>query len=201
MAMCEESVRLARQVGNLQLIAETLEAKGELARWHGDDDLAQAAYTEGRDLAAATDDQVLVGVFMADLSFLADHRGDHEEARRLGRDALRLCWSRGRRMMAAWSVSELAGPELGLGRPERAAVLVGAGSQALRTLGASPHPADVTEHERIAAGLRTHLSPDTLDRLLAEGAALPLDRAVGLALADDLEEPAPRGRSQALAPG
>ena len=150
----------------------------------GDDDVALVAYEEGRDVAAGAGDLAHVSVFLANLGYLADHRGAHDEARRLGCDGLRLCWSLGRRMMAAWSISELAGPELGLGRPERAARLVGAADEALRALRVARHPGDTEEHDRVVARLRATLGPDAYDRLYAEGAALSLEGAVALALGD-----------------
>jgi hypothetical protein len=182
MRLCDDGIALARTVGDRPLIAQALNVKGELARVHGDDEMALDAYLEGRDLAIAAGDEAHLSAFIANLSYLANHRGDDDEARRLGCAALRLCWSLGRRMMAAWTVSELAGPELGLGRPERGARLIGAADEALRVLGAVRHPGDVGEHERVVAGLRTTLGEDELRRLCAEGAQMSLDDAVAFAL-------------------
>jgi predicted ATPase/DNA-binding SARP family transcriptional activator len=185
-AQCEEALRLGREVGgDGPLVAQTLNVLGELARVHGDDELARAAYTEGMAIASSAGDRAHLSVFLANLSYLADHAGDYVEARRLGCEALRLCWSLGRRMMAAWTVSELAGPEIGLGHPEKAARLVGAAEHALETLGASRHPGDLSEHDRVMRGLRAALGEDVLDARLAEGARLPLADAVRLALAED----------------
>ena len=142
--------------------------------------------------SAAAGDEAHLGVFLANLAYLADHRGDYETARRLGRDALRLCWSLGRRMMAAWTVSELAGPELGLGRPEHGALLVGAADEALRVLGVNRHPGDVPEHERVVAGLRAAIGDDIWRARHVEGARLSLDEAVALALSG----PAPPDRGR-----
>jgi predicted ATPase/DNA-binding winged helix-turn-helix (wHTH) protein len=188
MKLCDEGIALARDVGDRPLIAEALNVKGELARVHGDDDTALDAYLEGRDLAVAAGDHAHLSVFLANLAYLADHRGDHDEARRLSCSALRLCWSLGRRMMAAWTVSELAGPELGLGRPQRGARLIGAADEALRVLGGPRLPGDITEHERVVSGLRCALGEDELRRLLAEGAHMPLAEAVELALLEPLAD-------------
>ncbi|MGH3333694.1 MAG: ATP-binding protein, partial [Nocardioidaceae bacterium] len=188
MRICDESVALARQVGERPLVAQALNVRGELARVQGDDHLALEAYAEGRDLAAAAHDEAHLTVFLANLSYLADHRGDYEEARRLGCEALRMCWSLGRRMMAAWTVSELAGPELGLGRPERGAVLVGAAEQALTMLGVSRHPGDVPEHKRVLDGLRQRLGEPTFRRLTSEGAEMSLHQAVLMALSDRAQD-------------
>jgi predicted ATPase/DNA-binding SARP family transcriptional activator len=182
MRLCDEAIVLAREAGEAPLLAEALNTKGELARVLGDDDLALTAYEEGRDLAASADDAHHLSFFLANLSFLADHRGDHEEARRLVCEALRLCLSLGRRLMAAWTISELAGPELGLGRPEQGARFLGAADQVLGTLGAARLPVDRSEHERVVNGLRSTLGEERFDQLYAEGAELPLEDAVALAL-------------------
>jgi predicted ATPase/DNA-binding SARP family transcriptional activator len=184
MRLCDESLVIAREVGERPLIAQSLNIQGELARVQGDDDTAYLAYAEGHDLAVAAHDRAHLSVFLANLSYLADHRGEYDEARRLGCEALRMCWSLGRRMMAAWSVSELAGPELGLGRPERGALLVGAADHALEMLGVTRHPGDRSEHERVVEGLRATLGEAAFARLRAEGAELSLPEAVTLALAD-----------------
>ena len=193
----DEALALARQVGEAPLIAQVLNVRGELTRVAGDDELAQAAYAEGRDVAMGAGDQAYVSVFLANLSYLADHRGDYEEARRLVREALVIAWSLGRRMMAVWTVSELSGPELGLGRPRRAAVLLGAADEALRVLGSNRHPGDRPEYERVLAGLREVLGDAEVRRLRSYGASLCLEDAVALALSDT---DVPEQRSPAATP-
>jgi predicted ATPase/DNA-binding SARP family transcriptional activator len=184
LARCDEAIALAREVGDAPLIAQALNVRGELTRVHGDDDAALAAYEEGRELAAAAGDEAHLAVFLANLSYLADHRGDYREAWRLGCEALTRCRALGRRMMAAWTVSELAGPEIGLGRPERAAVLVGAADAALAALGVGRHPGDWSEHERVLADLDAALGVAASASFQREGAALSLDQAMELALSE-----------------
>jgi predicted ATPase len=184
MRLNNEGLALARQVGEAPLITQVLNVRGELTRVAGDDELARSAYEEGLGLARAVGDQAYAAVFLANLSYLADHRGDYEEARRLTTEALRMSRSMGRRLMTAWSVSELSGPELGLGRPERAAVLIGAADEALRVLGSGRHPGDKSEYDRVLSGLRDALGEARLEQLLAEGARLSLDEAVELGLSD-----------------
>ena len=184
LALAEESIELARRTGELPLIAQALNVKGEVARVHGDDEMARRAYEEGRDLAAAAHDESHLGMFLGNLGFLADHRGDYVEARRLTREALRLCWPLGRRMLAAWMLAELAGPEAGLGRPELGARLLGASDQALSVLGVNRHPSDLPEYNRVVVRLCEQLGEDGYRRLHSEGARLSLDDAVGIALAE-----------------
>jgi predicted ATPase len=184
LALCDEGIDLARSAGDRALTARALNMKGELARVHGDDVLALAAYEEGRALAAATHDDANLAIFLGNLSFLAEHRGEYQEARRLSLAALRLRWSLGRRMMAGWALAELAGAELGLGRAELSARLIGAADDSLTLAGVDRHPCDVPEYDRVVAGLRQELGEDQFDRLRSEGASLSLDDAVALALTE-----------------
>jgi hypothetical protein len=181
---CHEGIALARQVGEGPLVAQALNVLGELARVHGDDELARVAYEEGRDLAISAEDAAHLTVFIANLSYLADHRGDYLAARELSCEALTMCRALGRRMMAAWTLSELAGPETGLGRPDRGAVLVGAADAALRALGVGRHPGDAPEHDRVVASLREALGEERSLELQAHGARLSLDEAIDLALSE-----------------
>jgi hypothetical protein len=123
---------------------------------------------------------------------LAQHRGEYDEARRLGCESLQMCWELGRRMMSAWTVSELAGPEVGLGRPERGALLVGAADRALEMLGVTRHPGDRPEHQRVVTALREALGEERYERLHTEGAGLSLSEAVALALSDGAAIPEQR---------
>jgi predicted ATPase/DNA-binding SARP family transcriptional activator len=196
MQLNDEALGLARQAGAPGLVAQVLNVRGELSRVAGDDALARAAYEEGLELSEAAGDESYVSVLLANLSYLADHRGEYDEARRLDREALRICWSHGRRLMAAWTVSELAGPEHGLGRSERGAVLIGAADDALRVLGSRRHPGDLPEYHRVVAALRAALGDERYERLYAEGARMSLEDAVALAL----DEEAPRRLARASLP-
>jgi predicted ATPase len=193
MQLNDEALGLARQAGAPGLVAQVLNVRGELSRVAGDDALARAAYEEGLELSEAAGDESYVSVLLANLSYLADHRGEYDEARRLDREALRICWSHGRRLMAAWTVSELAGPEHGLGRSERGAALIGAADDALRVLGSRRHPGDLPEYHRVVVALRAALGDERYERLYAEGARMSLEDAVALAL----DEEAPRRPAEA----
>lgn len=180
--LSDRAIGLARVVGEAPLVAQALNVKGELARMHGDGALARAAYEEGRELAARVGDDAQLSVFLAHLGHLAVAAGAFDEGRRLEQRALALAWAAGRRMLAAWFVSDLAGPELGLGRPERAAVLVGAADAALRSLGAVRAPGVRPHHEAVVRGLRQTLGEPTFRRLHDEGTGEALADAVRLGL-------------------
>lgn len=178
----DEALELGRGVGSPALVAQVLNIRGELTRVAGHDELARAAYEEGLQISGDLGDEMYVSVFLSNLSYLADHRGDHDEARRLTHQALRICWSQGRRLMAAWTISQLAGPEHAMGRSELGAVLVGAGDEALRVLGARRHPGDVPEHDRVVGAIRASLGDERFEELRAAGARLTLDQVLARVL-------------------
>ena len=101
------------------------------------------------------------------------------------RQALRTCWSLGRRLMAAWTISELAGPEHGLGRSELGALLVGVADDALRVLGSRRHPGDLPEYQRVVGAIRAALGDERFEELRAQGADLSLDEALSYVLDDE----------------
>jgi predicted ATPase len=179
--LCDESVERARRTGEVKLLGSSLNIRGEIARVQGDDDAARGYYEEA---LGCIDEVGHRAILLGNLAFLADHRGDLHEARRLGCEALRLAWSAGRWKTVSTMLWLLGGPELGLGRPERGAMLLGAGDEGLRALGANLHPGDRSEHRRIADALTAALGEQRARHLGEEGARLPLAAAVALALAE-----------------
>ena len=187
-----EALALSRGIGGPALIAQVLNIRGELTRVGGDDRLAQAAYEEGLQISTALADEMYVSVFLSNLSYLADNRGEYDEARRLIHRALRICWSQGRRLMAAWTISQLAGPEHNLGRSELGAVLIGASDEALRVLGARRHPGDLPEYARVVDAIRGAVGDDQFQSLRVKGAQMSLDQALALVLdEEELLRPSP----------
>src|SRR5690348_278143 len=89
-------------------------------------------------------------------------------------------------MLAAPLISDLAGPELGLGRPAPAAGPVRAADAALRSPGAVRAPRGGPAYERVLRGLRTGLGGPALSRMLRRGGTVALGKAVRLALSGDL---------------
>jgi predicted ATPase len=181
-SMCSEALDLARKTGEQQTLAQVLNAKGELARLHGDVDAAQATYLAALEAARAGGDRGTEGVILANLANLARYRGAYDDARSLERQSLRMCWALGLRMLAAWGVSDLAAAELGLGAHERAARLVGASDAALANLGAARGADDLPEHGDVLQELERVLGADRLAELRAEGAAMTLEGCVRYAL-------------------
>jgi tetratricopeptide (TPR) repeat protein len=170
------------------VLAEVLNFRGEFSRATGDDESARTAYSDVVRYAAEAGNLAVEAVGFANLGYTECHAGRYDEARRMTRKALRLSIAGGRRLMAAWSVGELAISSHGLGEHELAARLIGAGMRAMETLNAGRYPADVNEDERVIAGLIEHLGEDEYERLVAEGRTLTLDQAISLALGEGVDD-------------
>jgi predicted ATPase/DNA-binding winged helix-turn-helix (wHTH) protein len=184
LAACRESLALAWQSGELPLIGHVLIVEGELTRAAGDSEAALSAYREAMGIMRRIDDRHGENVVLNNLAYLADQRGHHEEALRLGRLALSLAAETGQPMTAAFSMSAIAASECHLGRPERAARLVGAADAALRTRRAARHAGDRQAHHELLRELEEELGGSALHGLHDEGAGLSVVDATAYALGD-----------------
>jgi predicted ATPase/DNA-binding winged helix-turn-helix (wHTH) protein len=182
--LTERGIGMARSVGDPGLLAEVLTILGEFCRATGDDESAREAYEEAARLSEGLGDVTQLSIALANLNYLHCHVGEYGEAREIGRRALGLCSSQGRRLLSAWSVSELAGPALGLGEHELAARLLGASERAMETLAGARYPPDVGEHERVATELVAALGQGRFAEAYAAGAEMTLDEAIELALGE-----------------
>ena len=93
--------------------------------------------------------------------------------------------------MLGYVAGVAARAEHALGRSELGAVLIGAGDEALRVLGARRHPGDVPEHERVVAAIREGLGDSRFEELRSEGALLTLDQVLSRILDGDVRIPGP----------
>lgn len=147
LGQCAEAAELAHEVGEPPLVAQVLNAEGELARVHDGDERAGWAYHAALAAARAGDERGLQSVCLSNLSYLASHRRAYDEAYRLAHEALGIAGQLGFRMVVAWCLSEVAMAEVGAGRPEPAARLGGTPDAVLELLGTECSPGDVHEHD------------------------------------------------------
>ena len=76
----------------------------------------------------------------------------------------------------------LAGAIAAKGQLERAARLLGAGEALLESMGIRLEPADLPEHKRDFAFIRSQLAPDVLEACWNEGKAMSFEALVAMAL-------------------
>ena len=68
------------------------------------------------------------------------------------------------------------------GRPEQAAILLGASEGILQTMGAKLQPADQIEVDQYLVAIREQLDERSFENYLAEGRGMSFDQAVSFAL-------------------
>jgi predicted ATPase/DNA-binding SARP family transcriptional activator/tetratricopeptide (TPR) repeat protein len=137
------------------------EAEGHLLtvlRWH-----RRSAFETGSTLV------------LAELGFIAEHRGDAAEARKLHLDGHALAREGGDPRAIALALEGLAGAHASAGDHTRAARLLGAASAARESVGRPLPDAERGDVDRITAVLRTALGDEVLGVEFARGGGLDLD--------------------------
>lgn len=175
---------------SLRSIADVHSIDGELARLAGDDARARRSYQDALDTLREFGDIDNGARLQANLAFIASHEGDDDAALALVHDALANAWKLGKRVLVAQLLGEAATPAANLGRPERAARLIGASDAALTRFRAARQPTDEVEHDATVQRLAALLGAARLAELRGEGAGLSLDDAVDLALRTGSAPPA-----------
>jgi hypothetical protein len=108
-------------------------------------------------------------------------------------ESLALCRALGSQRCIAFCLAGLAGVAGGAGQPEQAARLFGAVEALLEAVDGHMWPADRADYERSVAAVRAALSADAFAAAWAEGRAMPLERAMCVAL-EESEIPTAGGK-------
>ena len=183
-ALFEETLPIFRAAEDQRAQMVTLSNLAAVANLRGDYERGRRLNEEALSLARAAGDldQTIISLHNLGRAALAQNGGD--EARRFFDESLRLGFELGYRELVATcleGLAELACREGDLGRSAR---LLGAAEAVLTDMGVHLGPEEQEGYESTLATLSATLGADRLDTLRAEGAALPLDDAVALALRD-----------------
>lgn len=185
--MREELAELKGQLENRNTLGYWLAFEGLVALARGD--TVRSAELNGESLAVFREIRDTQGIIngLGNLGCTALVRGDYEEAGRLVRESLRLCWEAGVVVFAQLNLVWLASVAAGLGRPVRAARLWGAeeGIQEAYGLQITPLARSITNAEGRMAAARSQVEEETWSRAWVEGKAMPLERAIEYALSDE----------------
>jgi predicted ATPase/DNA-binding SARP family transcriptional activator/DNA-binding CsgD family transcriptional regulator len=186
-ALHERSLALLREMGNTRGIAFALSSLGVVAIDRGDYVRAEAFSAESLELFRELGDKAQCAITLNNIGYAAVHQGNSRRAAGLQAECLRLAQGIGdmRAMAHGFEglATALAAPGGGADDARQAARLYGA-SEALReTLGLPLPEADQALNERSLTAACAALGEAAFDEARAVGRALPLDEAIGEALA------------------
>lgn len=172
----------ATQSGNRGSVALALNSLGEMARYREDWEEAEHAYDQALRLARELDSAFRAALALHNLGYVALKTGALGKARGRFVESLILNEGQQYRKGVAECLAGLGGVEAAAGRPERAALLCGAGEAILEELGTRLDTLDRTDYERTLTVLERELG-DGLAALLDQGRAMPVATAVTFAQA------------------
>jgi len=200
-----EAVPLLRRAGATSWVYLALAGVGNMRYLGGDFISAVPLLDEALDLVRQVDeadpmalkDGFGLALVLAQRAHVALAQGDYTLAAQLFADDLALGRELGAERVVLGAVAGLAGVELALGQPERAARLLGAVAAAQEVTGVS-RITDAIHVERLVATARTRLGDRPFAEAFATGRALPLDEGItdALAIAMWADTTAPRTQAK-----
>jgi predicted ATPase/DNA-binding XRE family transcriptional regulator len=181
-ALYTESLTLRRQLGNVQGIALTLHNLAILA--FAQDDLVQALAlcAESVALYRQLEDRHGVAVTLQTRARITLACGQAKRAATYLHESLEACWGMGLLESVAACLDGFAGVACARGCHPVAARFLGAAAALYAAVGASPEQREREQHEIWMARTCEVLGSAAFQAATAEGAQLPLERAVGEAL-------------------
>jgi non-specific serine/threonine protein kinase len=186
----EESLALFKSIGDTRGVGYTLSNMGEAARRRGEYEQAGAYLREGLALSDDLGFTELTAWITLALGDVATKRGDTAGGLRLCAEALAAYRDLGDRKSQAYALDGFARALAAAGR-ERLAVRLAGAAEALRgTLKAPLPPSPRRERDQWLAAMRRLLGDAACDEALAEGAAIPPEQAVRVALESAAPPPA-----------
>ncbi len=188
-AQLQEALAWFRALGDDWGIAQVLNMLGDLARSQDDFAGAGVRYDEALTLLRRQGLTGSVPSLLHNLGAVALRGGEPQRARRLFRESLGLFRDQGDQRGVADCLTGLAGVLAALKQPERAAQLLGAAEALREAIGATMWPANEASYDRTLSEVLGRLGKAGLAAAWAAGRALPLERMITEALAEQAGDP------------
>ncbi len=178
----EKALTLFQELDYKPGLAQAHNMMGEIFRLSGDDERARLAYEQSLALSRETGETRRIQMICINLAYLAQHKGDYEQARSLAWDGLQTALEVNDRLQTAESLAFWAGVIGSSGEPEQAAHLFGASEAARELMGAFLQPNDEPELKRSIDYVREQLGEATFEAARTEGRNMTLDEAIAYVL-------------------
>jgi predicted ATPase/DNA-binding SARP family transcriptional activator/DNA-binding CsgD family transcriptional regulator len=190
-AMWEESLTLAREIGDSYRVLHSLVGLGYVSVLRGNYEQARLRCEEA--LALASDlgsaGRGLLPECLSNLGLAARERGDYDSARISFEEALTVSWEAEKKTNVIDALSGMAGLAGALGEATRAARLWGAAEAAREVNDIALPPGEWALHEPHLVSARSQLGEAAWEAGFAEGRAMTFEEAIGYALSKG--EPGP----------
>jgi non-specific serine/threonine protein kinase len=184
-ALLEECIRLSREGGDAHRHVRGMINLADLVLRDGDIALARSLAEEGLELSKTLGNCVLRTIAFQQLGDIAAREERHTLALFCYRDALQTEVEVYRRWTFAETLERLAETYAAIGQPSKGARLTGAAAALWEAVGSAGSIYLFDRRERTIAGLRSTLGEKVFQAALAEGGAMPLERVIEYALADE----------------
>jgi predicted ATPase/DNA-binding SARP family transcriptional activator/DNA-binding CsgD family transcriptional regulator len=189
-ALWEESLVLARKVGDRFHIGQNLSNLGYAALLQDDHERATECCEESlalvRELGSAG--EIIMSESWINLGLAALGQGDHEQSKSSFEEALVLSRKLGKKPTVINALEGMATLAGALGEDDRAARLQGAAETAREATGIALPPAERALHESHLSAVRPRLGA-RWEEMLAEGRAMSLEEATRYALTEEETDP------------
>jgi predicted ATPase/DNA-binding SARP family transcriptional activator/DNA-binding CsgD family transcriptional regulator len=189
----EQSLTLAREVGDIDRVGSTLANLGLPALLQRDYEKSKSLSKEALELAheLGSSDVEFAPTALLGLGLAERGLGEHERARGSFEEALRMCHDKGRTPQVIDVLEGMAGLAGALREAIRAAHLWGAAEAAREVAGLPLPPGERAMHEPYLAAARSRLGKAAWEEALAVGRSMSLEEAVEYARAkEEVDRPA-----------
>jgi tetratricopeptide (TPR) repeat protein len=183
----EESVVIFRELGDKFGLFIALNNLGYVLERQGDNSGARRYYEESIATAIELGEKNLVAYALNGLAHELYLENDLAGANRNYRESLTVSQEIGEKRCIAYCLEGFAKVALRLANPNRATHLLGAAEALRHAIGAPLIQAEQQEFDQDVAAARNQLGEETFEVKYAEGRALRLEQAVGLALEESRE--------------
>ena len=180
----EESLKLFRELDHKAGCAAALNSLGELARLNRDYSLAGRYYQECLTLSNEMDNNVRKAFSLGNLSYVAYHQGNYDQALDYSRSAMNLLIPLQMDYAIAIGLAMIAGPIDGVGDHIQAANLLAAAERLLEAMGASIQPGDQLEFYHVKNVVKQELGEAEFKEAWTQGRAMSMEQALALALGE-----------------
>jgi tetratricopeptide (TPR) repeat protein len=182
LAMLEEALSLSRATNDQKGLAAALNDLGEITRFAGELERAEAYYAEGAEVARASGNMYGANVGTANRGFVALKLSKYAEARTLFSSVLIQTRVVAGDMPSAVCLLGMAGVAVHEQQAERAAILLGAMQGILDAKRFYLHPNENVDFHDISAALHAQLSPAAYEAAWAQGYQMGPEKALIYAL-------------------